>query len=67
MQLTAWTTYEELTEDQRSRFGEYVRARDEVRARVAYNMELDRRAAEALKTTGGNKQSALAMILAGRG
>jgi hypothetical protein len=62
--VTAWTTYEELTPDQRERFGGYVLAMDEARRRGEASLRAGERAAAALKATGGDKLAALSMLLA---
>lgn len=61
---TAWTTYDELTPDQRERYGDYVRSRDEVRLRCEANREGRERAEDALRDAGGDKLKALALALA---
>jgi hypothetical protein len=64
--VTAWTTYSELSADQRRRFGGYVLAKDEARQAYEHRRETEARADAALKATGGDKQAALALMLAGR-
>lgn len=64
MPVTAWTTYDELTADQRSRYGAAVKARDDFRARAAANQAANARAADALKAAGGDKLAALGALLA---
>jgi hypothetical protein len=63
--VTAWTTYAELTPDQRARYGAYVLAKEQFTQRAAYNQEQRRRAGEALKATGGDKLAALGLMLNG--
>ncbi len=62
----AWTTYDELTPDQRARYGEYVRAKDEARAAGIARQRAGDRAAEALGATGGDKGKALLMLIGGK-
>jgi hypothetical protein len=61
--LTAWTTYEELTEDQRRRFGPMVQSRDAFRARCAYAHKQDEQAKADLIACKGDTQAALALSL----
>jgi hypothetical protein len=63
--LTAWTTYDELTQDQRERFGAYVLAKDEARRRSEANQAGEERAAAALQAAGGDKLKALGALLGG--
>lgn len=64
--VTAWTTYEELTADQRERFGSYVKAKDEARRAAAANQARNEAAGRALKATGGDKLAALGLMLRGQ-
>jgi hypothetical protein len=64
--LTPWTTYDQLTPDQRERFGDYVKAKDEVRAQAAWNAARRRETERALDATGGDKLAALRLMLGGR-
>jgi hypothetical protein len=64
--VTTWTTYEELTADQRARFGGYVKACQEVRDRAVHNGIQNARADAALKATGGDKVAALGLMLRGQ-
>lgn len=61
--LTAWTTYDELTEDQRRRFGAYVAARDAARNTAAAAHEQGERARRNLTLSGGDTLAALALSL----
>jgi hypothetical protein len=63
--VTAWTTYADLTPDQRERFGAYVIAKEQVRAAAAANAKHNARADAALKATGGDKLAALSLMLNG--
>lgn len=63
--VDAWTTYADLTPDQRERFGLYVQAKDEARSRMEANRAANARADAALKAAGGDPQKALAIRLAG--
>lgn len=63
--LTPWTTADELTAEQDARFGDSVRSKDAVRARCDATRQSREAAQRALKATGGDKLSALALMLNG--
>lgn len=62
--LTAWTRYDELTPDQRERFGDYVKAKEKALAELAAQRRGTEAAKAAMIATGGNKAAALALLLA---
>lgn len=63
--LTAFTTYEELTSEQRVRFGDYVKLKDEARARAERNQAGQERTRALLDAAGGDTAKALMMALRG--
>lgn len=64
--LSAWTKHDELTADQRERFGDYVKAKEDALQRLAAQRRASEEAAAAMRATGGNKAAALALLLGGR-
>ena len=64
--LTPWTTYADLTDDQRARFGGYVAAKDQARQAAAYSADLDARVDKALGKACGDTLAALGLLLAGQ-
>lgn len=62
--LTAWTTYAELNDDQRERFGKAVQFRDQSRAEASTGVAAADRAKRNLIAAGGDTLKALSLSLA---
>jgi hypothetical protein len=63
--VTAWTTHDQLSDDQKARFGGYVLAKDEARKNAAYRQARLAEADRALAVAAGDTLKALASLLNG--
>lgn len=62
--LNFQTTYADLNEDQRRRFGRSILARDAMRREAAARAALAERARKAMEAAGGDKGKALLAMIA---